>query len=276
MKILDALARARSLWLRAWPLWSVRMSALGAILTAFAAATPDTLVQAWTALPDDVRAVLPESVGRLVPTLLFLATIVVRMIPQASTAKRESLSRSSSRKVTPTAAGGLAAVVSAAVLIALPLTRTSEGTKLAAYQDPAKVWTICTGRTAGVASGDRATRAQCDAWLRTELAAHMTDVARSTPALAARPAALAAAGDFHYNAGARWWLRSPMRAHFLAGRWRQGCDAFAGYVVLARAPEPVRGARCRIDGGGNRYCELPGLVTRRQRERAMCLTGHWQ
>lgn len=83
MKPLDALRRARDLWSRAWPLWSVRVSALGALLTALAAATPDTLLQIWQGLPDDVRMLLPESVGRIVPTVLFLLTIVVRMIPQA-------------------------------------------------------------------------------------------------------------------------------------------------------------------------------------------------
>lgn len=276
MKILDALRRARSLWLQAWPLWSVRVSAFGALITALAAAAPDTLLQVWNNLPDEVRSLLPAGLAHVVPTLLFAATIVVRLIPQKPAAERKSLLKSISGKVQPKVAGGIAAAVSAAVLIAMPLTQASEGTKLSAYQDPARIWTICTGRTTNVKAGDRATREQCAAWLNTELAEHMTAAAKSTPILAERPQVLAAAGDFHYNAGPGWWLKSPMRAHFAAGRWKEGCNAFAGYIVLARAPKPVPGATCRINSKGVRYCELPGLVKRRLREKAMCLTGSWQ
>jgi lysozyme family protein len=111
----DAMRRVRSLWLRAWPLWSVRMSAIGAILTAFAAAAPDTLLQIWNALPDDIRGLLPETIGRAIPTLLFVATIVVRLIPQKPAAERRSLWRSISGKVAPKTAGGIAAAAIAMI-----------------------------------------------------------------------------------------------------------------------------------------------------------------
>lgn len=114
MIITDAMRRARDLWLRAWPLWSVRMSALGAILTGLAAATPDTLLQIWNALPAEVLALVPASIGRIVPTLLFMATIAVRLIPQKSAAERQSLWKSVSGKVKPKAAGG---IVAAAILM---------------------------------------------------------------------------------------------------------------------------------------------------------------
>lgn len=118
---LDAMRRARSVMLRAWPLWSVRMSALGAILTAFAAATPDTLLQIWNGLPDDVRAILPESITRAVPTLLFVATIVLRMIPQKPPAERESITKSTSGAVAPKAAGGIAAAALAMIASVIAL-----------------------------------------------------------------------------------------------------------------------------------------------------------
>jgi hypothetical protein len=111
MPITDAMRRVRDLWLRAWPLWSVRMSAIGAILTALAAAAPDTLLQIWNALPAEVLAMVPASIGRVVPTLLFMATIAVRLIPQKPAAERQSLWKSLSGKVKPKAAGGLAAAV---------------------------------------------------------------------------------------------------------------------------------------------------------------------
>jgi len=112
---LDAMRRVRDLWLRAWPLWSVRMSALGALLTALAAAAPDTLLQIWNGLPDDIRAVVPESVADLVPTLLFVATIVVRLIPQKPAGDRKSLWKSITGKVAPKAAGGIATIALAMI-----------------------------------------------------------------------------------------------------------------------------------------------------------------
>jgi len=115
MNVLDVKRRARSLWLRAWPLWSVRMSALGALLTAFAAAAPDTLLQIWNALPDNLRSVFPEAVAHALPTILFIATIVVRLIPQKSTDDRRSLWKSISGKVAPKAAGGIAAAAIAMI-----------------------------------------------------------------------------------------------------------------------------------------------------------------
>jgi lysozyme family protein len=112
---LDAMRRVRSLWLRAWPLWSVRMSALGAILTAFAAAAPDTLLQIWNGLPDEVRGVFPESIARVIPTLLFVATIVARLIPQKSADGRQSLWKSITGKVSAKASGGIAAAALAMI-----------------------------------------------------------------------------------------------------------------------------------------------------------------
>jgi lysozyme family protein len=110
MTPLDAMRRARSLWLRAWPLWSVRMSALGALLTAIAAAAPDMLLQIWNGLPDELRALVPAALARVIPTILFLATLVVRLIPQKPAAERQSVFGSKSGKATAKTAGGLAAI----------------------------------------------------------------------------------------------------------------------------------------------------------------------
>jgi hypothetical protein len=112
MTITDAKRRARDLWLRAWPLWSVRMSAIGAILTVVAAAAPDMLLQIWNALPAEVLALVPASIGRFISPTLFLLTIAVRLIPQKPAAERQSLWKSVRGAVKPkAAAGGLAAAV---------------------------------------------------------------------------------------------------------------------------------------------------------------------
>jgi hypothetical protein len=119
MTPLDAMRRVRSLVLRAWPLWSVRMSAIGAILTGLAAAAPDTLLQVWNALPDDVRSLIPASVANIIPTLLFVATIVVRLIPQTPVPERRSLLKSVSGKVGPKAGLTAAAIAMIASVIAV-------------------------------------------------------------------------------------------------------------------------------------------------------------
>lgn len=119
MTPLDAMRRVRSLALRAWPLWSVRMSAIGAILTGLAAAAPDTLLQVWNALPDDVRALVPTSVANIIPTLLFVATIAVRLMDQKPASERRSLWKSISGKVGPKAGLTAAAIAMIASVIAV-------------------------------------------------------------------------------------------------------------------------------------------------------------
>ena len=119
MTPLDAMRRVRSVALRAWPLWSVRMSAIGAILTGLAAAAPDTLLQIWNALPDEIRSLVPTSISHVIPTLLFVATIIVRLIPQTPAAERRSLWKSISGKVGPKAGLTAAAIAMIASVIAV-------------------------------------------------------------------------------------------------------------------------------------------------------------
>lgn len=170
-------------------------------------------------------------------------------------------------------ASAIAALVAAAVAVQAPRTRRHEGEVLHAYRDPARVATICSGRTIGVRPGDTATPAQCAAWLREDLAVYTAVALRAVPTLAEQPAALRQAGDFAFNAGDARFARSPMAAAFRARRWRRGCEAFRGYVTLYRAPAGAAGHHCRIGGGGIRYCEAAGLVARREDERAQCLAG---
>ena len=73
-------------WRQAWRLWSVRLSALGAILTGWSLLAPEALLQAWQVLPDDLRTMVPERIAGVIPTLLFAATIVARLIPQPKAA----------------------------------------------------------------------------------------------------------------------------------------------------------------------------------------------
>lgn len=148
MTITDAMRRARDLWSRAWPLWSVRMSALGALLTALAAATPDTLLQIWNALPADILALVPASVGRVVPTLLFLATIAVRLIPQTPAAERQSLWKSVRGAVKPKAAG-----IAAAALLMISSVIAVEGGYVNHAADPGGETNMGITKQVAVAAG---------------------------------------------------------------------------------------------------------------------------
>lgn len=63
--------------------------------------------------------------------------------------------------------------------VGLSLAAFYEGRKLEAYLDEAGVPTICYGHTKGVKMGDRATPAQCDAWLTEDMVWAQTAVRRA-------------------------------------------------------------------------------------------------
>jgi len=81
MKLIDG-------WRQAWRLWSVRLSAFGVVLMGWAALTPDALLQAWMAMPVEVQAMVPENIGKAVPVLLFLGTLIARFVPQPKAAAK--------------------------------------------------------------------------------------------------------------------------------------------------------------------------------------------
>ena len=66
-------------WRQSWRLWSVRVSAIGAMLFAFLLAAPDQALAVWQALPADVQALIPNAkeIG-LVLTIAALAARVLR------------------------------------------------------------------------------------------------------------------------------------------------------------------------------------------------------
>ncbi|WP_230630717.1 lysozyme [Sphingomonas sp. Leaf37] len=125
---------------------------------------------------------------------------------------------------------------------------------LRAYLDAVKVATICDGLTAGVRMGQVATPAQCTARLEAELVEMARHVVACVPALYGRPNQAAAAVSLAYNIGWPSFCKSTVARRFNAGQWAAGCDAFTMWVKA----------------GGR---TLAGLVARRGRERALCLTG---
>ena len=160
--------------------------------------------------------------------------------------------------------GAIGAGLGAAALLALTLAVTAikpdEGEVTVAARDFAQgVPTECFGHTGpDVKLGEHKTDAQCQVLLTSDARAVMTAVLACTPTLTDRPQQLAAATRLAFNIGPGAYCHSGSASAFKRAAWRQGCD-----LMLAWDKARVRG----------QLVAVPGLTARRQRERAMCLTG---
>lgn len=164
----------------------------------------------------------------------------------------------SANPVTPgQAAGGLVALVgtiTAGLLYAsIP---KDEGIRYVGYLDIVGIPTKCMGDTRNVVVGKRYTDEQCRESMEEQLVAHAKPVMECTPGLraAGREYQRAAAVSLAYNIGPAAFCRSSAHRLFNAGKIREACDAFL-----------------RWNNAGGKV--IRGLVLRRQRERALCLTG---
>jgi lysozyme len=151
-------------------------------------------------------------------------------------------------------AGAAAAAISAAFLIVSPLLMRSEGYVPKPYADPVGIKTVCWGHTGSDIQARPYTKAECTAILERDFGAHAEGVAACVPTITARPFTYAAAVDFAFNAGVRTFCRSSMARAFQKQDWTAGCKAFGLYIYAGK----------RV---------LPGLVTRRKEETALCLRG---
>lgn len=147
------------------------------------------------------------------------------------------------------------AMVAAACTMAAPLTMASEGQRNVGYLDPVGIVTDCLGHTGkGAVLGKRYTDAECQTQFKIDQLDHGWMVAACIPAstpLGAR----AAFTDFAFNGGGGLFCKSSMARLATAGDLAGACKALDLYVYA-----------------GHRV--LPGLVTRRRRERELCETGH--
>lgn len=69
-------------WRQAWRFWSVRLAAAGGALQALLAWWPDAALVMWNSMPDEVKALLPQSAVMTLPLLFFAASIVARILKQ--------------------------------------------------------------------------------------------------------------------------------------------------------------------------------------------------
>lgn len=156
----------------------------------------------------------------------------------------------------------LAGVVGAAAAALLfSMVPKFEGEMLVAGPDPIGIITGCFGDTKDVKLGQRFTHDQCIARLEQRLIEHAEPVLKCTPGLKGHTYQLAAAVSFAYNVGAGAYCGSTTAKRFNAGDWKGACRAMN---------ESDAGKPQWVYGGGR---VLPGLVERREFERALCERG---
>ncbi|MDX3986928.1 MAG: lysozyme [Achromobacter sp.] len=147
-----------------------------------------------------------------------------------------------------------------AAAILLSIVPKFEGWILRGYKDPIGVVTACAGHTKTAVLGKPYTHEECAALLDQDLVEHAQGVLACTPALAGHTNQTAAAVSFAYNVGVGAYCRSMTARRFNAGEWAGACRAMN-----------------QADNGKPQWVwadgkMLPGLVTRRAAERALCET----
>jgi lysozyme len=124
-----------------------------------------------------------------------------------------------------------------------------------AYRDPIGVVTAGDGITGhGIVLGQWYSDEQLEEWFDEEALSKVQGVAKCTPAIKGNGKLLVAAGSFAFNEGIGRWCGSSMSKRMNAGHLLAACDRFPLYNLA-----------------GGRV--LPGLVTRRAKERAICIQG---
>jgi len=152
-------------------------------------------------------------------------------------------------------AGTGIAAISAAGWLATQTVGGFEGLRLYAYQDVIGVWTACYGETAGIKRGMKFDKATCDNMLVGSLVKHEAGMRACLKAPDELPVEVYVADlSLAYNVGIGAFCKSSIAAYQNAGRIKESCDRFMLY-----------------NKAGGRV--VKGLVTRRQKERALCLKG---
>lgn len=151
----------------------------------------------------------------------------------------------------------LVAAVLAAAALAVPGIAIHEGYVPVGYPDPGvgvALPTACYGHTGpGVVIGQRYSEEQCASWLAQDAVAHGLDIAACLPEELPTQTR-AAFTSFGFNVGSAKFCASTLARKARAGDLRGACDELRRWTFA----------------GGR---QLPGLIRRRERERALCLSG---
>lgn len=141
----------------------------------------------------------------------------------------------------------------AGTLLAAVMVASFEGLRHQAYLDPVGIPTICFGHIAGVSMGDTATTSECSEQLAVEVAEYADAV------------------DLMFSAD----LTAGEFAAYTSWTYNVGIAAAKGSTLVRLANAGDRQGACHqldrwVYAGGNK---LPGLITRRAEEKALCLRG---
>jgi len=144
-----------------------------------------------------------------------------------------------------------ASVGASAAALLLSYVPKFEGVVLRGYKDPIGIVTACAGHTKTAVLGRPYSPEECSALLDIDLVEHADGVLACTPGLKGQTYRLAAATSFAFNVGVAAYCKSSMARKFNVGDYAGACAEFSRWVYA----------------GGR---QLPGLVKRRETERAMC------
>lgn len=136
-----------------------------------------------------------------------------------------------------------------------------EGLSLSAYQDGARVWTDCFGRTEGVRKGDVSTRKECTDWLAGEVGKRMEFIHSVVEVPQTEPA-WAGLTSWCFNIGTYACEHSQAVRLINAGRQAQGCKAILLWRYITRDGKKID---CSTE---QPYCS--GLWDRRNGEAELC------
>lgn len=145
-------------------------------------------------------------------------------------------------------------------MIACALAAPAEGLRQYAYYDPPGLLTVCKGHTGpDVVKGKKYSLAECDKFFDADMRAALKIVERCVPGLPDE--VLAAFGDAVFNMGPKIacdTTRSTAARLLKVGSLKLACNELPKWNKASVAGIPVA---------------LPGLTTRRERERSICLEG---
>ncbi len=162
------------------------------------------------------------------------------------------LSRVLSGRVMALVAAGASAAVIATTFIG-----EKEGESLSAYQDGAKVWTICRGHTATARPGMRAMPEMCDRLFASDVGTALSETDRIVTVPMSEPRRAAVASFCGFNLGLAKCTGSTFIRRLNADD-PEACDEILRWVY-------VGGKDCRDPASNCR-----GIVIRREQEAALC------
>jgi GH24 family phage-related lysozyme (muramidase) len=143
--------------------------------------------------------------------------------------------------------------IAAATAIAIP----AEGLRQYAYYDPPGILTVCYGHTGGVVKNKKYSLDECKHLLDADMLEAVSVVERCNPGLP--DPVLAAFSDAVFNIGPKVACNSTAAKYLQNGHFKEACN------------ELPKWNKATV---GGKSIELPGLTSRRLKEKELCLSYH--